>query len=177
MKKKAVAKTKDNNTEVVELSNSRSWVDFVKNESYMLFPSNDDWRNKLKYSLIIWGLKEESLEIMQFCMEFKFAYRTIKEWVDKYPDLCEVYDEVKLMLACRRRLGALKKVFDKEVVYKDMHKYDPEYLEINKYHAALRKIEDELNDKLKVIWIDKTESTGLVPKRKVDYDTVSDEVV
>jgi hypothetical protein len=30
---------------------------------------------------------------------------------------------------------------DKDVVFKDLHKYDPEWDDINKYHSALKKEE------------------------------------
>ena len=68
--------------------------------------------------------------------------QTLYEWVAKYPDIKAAFEEAKLLLACRKRVGAMTKKFDKDAVYKDMHRYDPEWHEINQYHADMKK-EDE----------------------------------
>lgn len=126
-----------------ELSNSRTWIDFLDKESLCLYPGKDEWRQRLIYTMLKWSEKQTSLEIMQFCMEYKIPRRTLKEWVDKYPEVKEAYDDMKLVLACHRRVGTMNKKLDGAYAYKDMHIYDPEWHTINKYHSDMRKDEEK----------------------------------
>lgn len=125
------------------LSNSRTWIDFIDKESLSTFPGRDDWRKRLINTLFIWSERPTSLEVMQFCIEYKIPYRTLKEWVDKYPEVKEAYDNVKLSIACHRRVGSMNKKLDGAYAYKDMHIYDPEWLAINKYHSDMKKDEEK----------------------------------
>lgn len=125
------------------ISNSRSWVDFLDKESLLLFPAKDDWRKKLAFTMIKWAEKKSSLEIMEFCIEYKIPRRTLLEWVEKYEDIKQVYEDMKLILASHRRVGSMRRKLDGQYAYKDMHVLDPEWKAINKYHADLKKEEDQ----------------------------------
>lgn len=138
MKKKEIVKTSQSNTDSLELSKSRSWMDFLDRETLSLFPGKDDWRKRLIYTMLTWSENHSSLEVLQFCLEYKIPFRTLKEWVAKYPDVKDAYDDVKLSLACHRRVGAMNKKLDGAYAYKDMHCYDPEWLAINKYHSEMK---------------------------------------
>ena len=126
-----------------ELSNSRTWTDFLSQETLCLYPGKDEWRQRLIYTMLVWSEKKTSLELMQFCLEYKIPRRTLKEWVDKYPEVKEAYENVKLALACHRRVGTMNKKLDGAYAYKDMHIYDPEWHAINKYHSDMKKDEEK----------------------------------
>ncbi len=126
-----------------ELSNSRSWMDFLCKETLSIYPGKDEWRQRLIYTLLKWSERKDSLEIMQFCIEYKIPYRTLKEWIDKYPEVQEAYKDVKLAVACHRRIGSMNKKLDGAYAYKDMHMYDPEWHAINKYHSDMKKDEEK----------------------------------
>ena len=126
-----------------ELSNSRSWMDFLDKETLNIYPEKDAWRQRLIYTLLKWSEKSDSLEILQFCMKYKIPYTTLKEWVGKYPEVKEAYNNMKLSLACHRRLGSMTKKLDGAYAYKDMHLYDPEWHAINKYHSDMKKDEEK----------------------------------
>lgn len=140
MKKKNTQSSQPN-TEILPLAKNRTWIELIDAASYNMFPEKDDWRRRLMYTLFLWAEEEESLQLQDFCTQYKIPRSTLYEWRDKYNDLGEVVNQVKLILGARRLKGALKKDFDKEVVFKDIHKLDPEYLDINKYHAELKKNE------------------------------------
>lgn len=125
------------------LSNNRTWLQMVQDNAYMMFPEKDDWRKRFILTLLEWASREENLEITDFAIDMKMHRSMLYRWVGKYPDIKEAFDMAKLMVGSRRKKGALKKVFDKDVVFKDLHKYDPEWLEINKYHSDMKKDEDK----------------------------------
>ena len=125
------------------LTNTRSWVDFIQNEAYMQFPEKQDWRNRFIYTLMEWATKDDSLEITDFALEMKMRRMTIYDWANKYPDIKAAFEQAKLMIASRRKKGALTRKFDKDVVFKDLHRYDPEWLDINKYHSDMKKEEEK----------------------------------
>ena len=140
---KTISKVLKYSGDAMELSNSRSWMDFLSKETLSIYPGKDEWRQRLIYTLLKWSEKKDSLEIMQFCIEYKIPYRTLKEWVEKYPEVKEAYDDVKLALACHRRIGSMTKKLDGAYAYKDMHIYDPEWHAINKYHSDMKKEEEK----------------------------------
>lgn len=126
-----------------ELSTSRTWIDFLDKETLNMYPGKDEWRQRLIYTLLKWSEKKESLEILQFCFEYKIPRRTLKEWVDKYPEVKSAYEDTKLALACRRRVRTMNKELDGAYAYKDMHMYDDEWHAVNKYHSDMKKEEDK----------------------------------
>jgi hypothetical protein len=108
-----------------------------------MFPEKDDWRKRFILTLLEWASKEDSLEIGDFILEMKMHKSMFCRWMKNYPDISDAYDHAKLLIASRRRKGALTRKFDKEVVFRDIHRYDPEWLEINKYHSEMKKDEDK----------------------------------
>lgn len=145
-------------TDLTSLSNTRTLRDFIENDSFMLFPEKDDWRKRFNLTLLEWASKDDSVEITDFAIEMKMRRSTIYEWAAKYPDIKETLDHARLVIGSRRRKGALTRKYDKDVVFKDMHKYDPEWLDINKYHSDMKKDEDKQshtfiiqNDKPRVV--------------------------
>ncbi len=131
------------NNALQPLSNSRTWRDFLENDAYMQFPANAEWCSRFAYTLLEWATKDDSVEITDFALEMKMRRQTIYEWAAKYPVIKDALDQARLMIGSRRRKGALTRKFDKDVVFKDMHKYDPEWLEINKYHSDMKKDEEK----------------------------------
>jgi len=126
-------------------TNKVSWADIISHESFYFYPGKEEWRKRLIYTLFKWSVRrkedengDEALDLKQFCNEFKINKRSLDRWRNEYPDLEECVNQVKLVLASRRQIGSIKRRYDKEACYKDMHKYDPEWDEINKYHAALK---------------------------------------
>jgi hypothetical protein len=161
------AKTLQYSGDARELSNSRTWMDFLSKETLNIYPGKDEWRQRLIYTLLKWAEKQTSLEIMQFCIEYKIPRSTLWEWVDKYPEVKEAYNNAKLAVACHRRMGSMNKKLDGAYAYKDMHMYDPEWHSINKYHSDMRKEEEKqshtfiINDSKPRI-VTKEEMTSLV---------------
>ena len=131
-------KTSNNNTEIKSLTNVRTWKEFMENDAYMQFPEKHDWRQRFIYTMLEWAMKDDSLEITDFALDMKMRRSTVYDWANKYPDIMDALNQARLMIASRRKKGALTKKFDKDVVFKDLHKYDPEWLEINKYHSDMK---------------------------------------
>lgn len=161
--------------ETESLSNSRSWMDFLDKETLSLFPGKDSWRKRLINTMLIWAEKSTSLEVMQFCIQFKIPYTTLREWDNKYPDIHDAYVFMKLMIATHRKVGSMTKKLDGTYAYKDMHMYDPEWHPINKYHSDMKKEEEKqahtfIISDAKPRIVTKEEMTGIVEGRKDNDD-------
>jgi hypothetical protein len=150
MKSKSKGKTPQNNTDPIELSKSRTWENFIDKDVFLIYPGKNESRKRFMLAMLRWAEQEDSLEITDFAIEMRIRRQTIYEWAEKYQDLKETFEFVKLMLGSRKRKGALLRKYDKDVAFKDMHKYDPEWLEINQYHAKL-KDQEQGNEKKVVI--------------------------
>src|SRR5678815_1597221 len=76
-------KAQDNNpsTEIRPLSNSGSIMSYIKDQSFLYNPEKLDWRNRLIYTLFSWASLDTSLDIVQFCMEYKMHRRTLYKWL------------------------------------------------------------------------------------------------
>lgn len=148
------------------LTNRRSIADFVKNDAYMYFPDKLDWRNRFCATVMEWAEREDSLELVDFVLEIRMLRKTFNEWQEKYPDIKEAVDFARLMIGSRKRKGALYRKYDKDVAFRDMHKYDPDWLEINKYHSDMRKAE-EVKPTTFVIHTDKPE---IVSKEEMENE-------
>lgn len=158
-------KTTPNSTSIANsLSNNRSWHDYLSESAFQYYPEKDNWRKRLIYSLYEWIENKDNIEVMQFCMEYKIPYTTLKEWINKYPDVKNAYNDIKLMLASRRRIGVVRKDFDREAVFKDLHTLDPEWLAINRYHAELKNIE-AATAQMQIVEIPSARDTGKVKPR------------
>lgn len=143
-KKEDASKKSDNHSIALNpLTNNRTWMETVQDNAFMLFPEKDDWRKRFIVTLLEWASKDDSLEITDFPIEMKMHRSLFYAWQAKFPDIKEAADLAKLMLASRRKKGALTRKFDKDVVFKDLHKYDPEWHEINKYHSDMKKEEEK----------------------------------
>lgn len=126
---------------ITTLTKNRTWEDFLNKESILIFPQKDDWRKRFMLTMLEWSQQDDSLEIIDFLVQMKVTRSNFYEWLTKYPDLKEGYEQVKLIIASRRRTGALLKKYDKEMVMKDIHRYDHEWDAVNKYHAELKRNE------------------------------------
>jgi len=125
------------------LSNTRSWQDQIDPHILALSPGKDEWRQRLIRTMYAWSDRSTSLEILQFCMEYKIPRTTLYQWSEKYPDIKHAYENMKLNIACHRRVGTMNKKLDGAYAYKDMHKYDSEWSSVDKYHADLKRDEEK----------------------------------
>lgn len=136
-------KTTNNTKKIQLLTTSGTWCEFINNDALMLFPEKEDWRKRFIYTLLDWASKDDSLEITDFAIEMKMHRRTLYKWSDQYTEIKDALDLARLIIGSRRRKGALTRKFDKDVAFKDMHCYDPEWHAINKYHSDMKKEEEK----------------------------------
>jgi len=150
-KKKKYKTTYDSITNPNSGDKECTYAMYLSEEAFRFFPDKDKWRERLITALYQWAFKETSYEIMYFCMENAIPYRTLMDWVSKHSDIATAYKEAKLMIASRRRTGALLKKMDKDVVFRDLYRYDPEWAEVDKYHADLKRNESNSERNITVV--------------------------
>ncbi len=139
MKGKSKGKNPQDSTKLELISKDCSYLDYLSDNSGRLFPDKEGWRLRLRYTMLCWADENDKFEIEQFCREYQIPRRTLYFWRDKYPDIRQTIDDIRVNIGSTRRIGALTRKLDKDVVFKDIHKYDPEWLDINKYHNDLKK--------------------------------------
>ncbi len=145
-------KTPHTSTDLKPLTKPDSWVEWVKGEALMQFPGKKEWRERLVYTLLIWAHEETALELMEFCAQYKIARTTLYKWGQRYPDIKRGLDLAKNIIGGRRRVGAIKKVYDKEAAYRDMHLYDSDWGPlVNEYWQRLKTSEPEKNQTINLI--------------------------
>lgn len=120
------------------ISKSLSSDDFFYQEDERFFPTQEAWRKRLIRTLVEWADSPDALDLVQFCREYRMDRPFLYAWIQKYPDIARAVNYVRMVLGERRRTGALKKNFSETVAFRDMHVYDSDFFEINKYNAALR---------------------------------------
>lgn len=136
------------------LSKNRTWVDFCDEQSLSINPERDSWRARLCATMLFWAENPESLEVGQFCMAYKIPRTTLWQYCQRYPDIKKSYDNMCLMIATHRKLGSMNKKLDGSYAYRDMHIYDSSWDAVNKYHADLKK-EDDNQGKTYIVYAEK----------------------
>lgn len=160
-----MAKINNHTMDKLELSNSRSFIDYLDEDSLRIYPGKDEWRKRLCYTMLKWGDREDALDIIQFCRAYKIPKSTLQGWVNRYPDIEKAFNEMKLFLGCNRRIGAMTRKLDTSAAYRDMHELDESWDRVNKYHAKLKTDLPEASG-IKYIEVPVMPSTSIVPEKK-----------
>lgn len=138
MKKKD--KKSNPNTELQEISKAHTWSDIITNESFIFFPGKDEWRQRLIYTLYKFFEDPSRLVVEEFLIEFKIPKKTFHDWMAKYSDIKEAWQNVKEQIAVRRKLKCFNFGIHYQSAYRDMHLYDKEWdVHVNQYWAKLKK--------------------------------------
>lgn len=122
------------------LSKNRTWQYAYENESQ--YTNDPEWRRKFVNTLFEWADKKTSIEIGSFLREYRIPKETFYSCLDKdYPEVKRAHKEVMGILGYRKKEAALRRGLSELMVLRDLHKYLPEWHEINEYHKKLK--EDE----------------------------------
>lgn len=152
-KKKPARKAPHTSAALSLESRSGSWVDALSESAFINFPERDAWRQRLIHTLLEWAEKEDSLEIMQFCIKHKLPFTTLNRWFHKYDDIKAAYNLASKMIACHRHVGSMTGKLTGGYAYRDIHMYDPDkWLAVNKYHADLKKETDSGKGNITVVY-------------------------
>lgn len=153
------------------LPKKSSLMSSIELESYRMHPGNKEYPQRLMYSLQEWVKLPEAETVVDFCLAYGIPRRHLYDTVEAHPEIRDVFNEIKLYLANKAYKGALHRTLSEGMVMKNIHKLDPEWDAINKYHAALKNQDDTPTGGF-IVEYPVTPSTGLVkPKAK----KVSDE--
>ena len=158
--------------EPLTLSKNVHWSDYISNEAFRLFPEKDNWRKRLIHTLYVWvteGKDEKGrpvLEVMQFCTEYKIEWHSLKRWANTYEDVGKAYNDIKMILASRRRVGAHHRDYG-DSVFKDMHLYEPDWhKEVNQYWSDLKEREAAAGKQAFTIEMAPARVTGKIKPKK-----------
>ncbi len=117
---------------------NRSWKDLVENKGLEDFDFHEEKRKFLFTLYLEWCELPNSLDTIVFCGTFRLHEQWLYELAAKFPECRRMLDLGRLYISAKRRTdNYLKRLND--TIYKDMHRYDPSWAEVNKYHADLRK--------------------------------------
>ena len=82
--------------------------------------------------------EKRCLKITQFVRSKNLYYETWMDWTRKYDWFAKNHRECLAILGDKREVGASFKELDKDMQLKVLHRYDPEWKEINEYHSKLK---------------------------------------
>jgi len=157
--------TKKNNqasTYLEEIPKDCSYLERLEEISFLNYPGKEDWRKRLMHTMLRSADDELIETVVDFCHKYKIPRRTLLLWVEKYPELKEAYVIFKMLLANRDIKGAKRRLFDKDVVFKYLHRLDEEWDDIDKRWAALKAMDAPEEAKgIKVVYIPATPDTGI----------------
>ena len=131
-------KTTNDTTPIRELSNSGTWLDYMEPDADRFFPEKDSWRKKLIFTMHFWSSKPDSLEVIDFCDEYKISYDTLIKLTIRYEDIGSAYKDLKRRIGGRKRKSAAKNELN-ICVFRDIHRYDPEWIPLMKELEDIKK--------------------------------------
>ena len=137
-KKLKVNKTPQDTTPLMEITKSKSWMDALYNEAFCLYPGNDEWLKRFIYTMTNFFDNEEILLLEEFTFAYKIPQSTFDNWRNKYPELERAVSDMKKQIGARRHKGTITGKYRESAAFRDMHVYDPKWIPINAYNAALK---------------------------------------
>lgn len=146
-----MAKNPQDNIKPLPRGTQGAWQHSLDQRSFMEYPGGENWKERTAHTMLLWVEEEDAETIMGFCRKYHVPRDTLRNWVKSDETFKKTYDLVKLILADKDIQGAKHKRYDKDVVFKYLHKLDPDYEEINKYHADLKKPEETNNGNRTII--------------------------
>lgn len=173
-KKLVALRKEDKEKPKTALAVPSNWNHIYEIESFQVNPEQGGYLKRLGYTLIEYAIRnEECLEILDFCIEYKISRKTLYSWVEKDAGLKESFDFFKLILANRKKKGAMTRKYDYNVVRNDLYKYDPEYISSDRYQAQLKQAENLSNGNF-VIFNDRP---PVISKEQLaaDYESMQNE--
>lgn len=97
--------------------------------------------------LQIWARDDNSaLKLQQFAQKEGISWTTFKHWTERYPEFREAAEYALMCIGNRRETQSRTLPIIKEFLMLTQYKYDPDYREHHKYHAALK--EEQLSLKV-----------------------------
>lgn len=134
-------------------------------------PTSDEWRKEFISKAINWAKQENSISLMGFLRQCDIKRMTFYDWVEKYPDVAEAYNEMKLLFADNRMTGAIFKRMDTWISQRGIGLLDPEQHKVNVYEAAFKQKEESKDIQFIVINAKPQVGTKEDLRRNVD-DTI-----
>jgi hypothetical protein len=109
---------------------------------------------------------------MQFCVDYDIERAMLYKWARDYPeDIGVALENTKLTIGMHRDVGAAKMQLNQKHIAWSLHVFDPEFDIVNKYHTALKNIENENKAQTLNVIINRAEDVPEVkeiPKRARD---------
>lgn len=139
-----------NTTEEKELPNFTSYLDALENEAFMWHPEKQEWRKRFIFKLSkFFKDHPKALRLQDFCEATNYRMTKVKSFLINHVDIKECWDEIKLDLAHRRFkgfVGANDNFRNGNNLWKDIHRYDNEFHDVNQYHESLKAEEQKRNE-------------------------------
>lgn len=140
MKKKA--KITQSSTVPREIGRNATWWEAIVAESLLYNPTKEDWRKQVIHTMYQFFNDPEYLYIEEFCMHYKIPFATFYRWCDTYDDIKKAKEE------CMRRVALYRKrvvgKYNPMTLFRDLHVYEPSWIAVEKFHADLKKAEDNI---------------------------------
>lgn len=140
-KAKTKAKSNYHSLKAGPLLDENTRMDYLfGKELFLDYPSKITFRERLIKQMYEWVNEERSFELQQFLTVNNIPRKTFYQWCEAHSDIREAWEDIKLMLASKRRLAATfnKQTVNDRMILRDLHRYDPEEREIDRYHSDMK---------------------------------------
>ena len=119
------------------LPDDRTWAQYLEENSFGMYKHTKVFIPRLINTLYYWVSTDEPIHLGQFCMKYKISREMLNHLQNDYPDLKKALVDIKYLLAVNRFMGAVSGKYVERVVLRDLHQYDPDWNEVNKYWHAM----------------------------------------
>ena len=166
-----VTARKDKNTDhskkeqVVPKSRFDEYVDLFTLKEVVV---TEEWVEKFSQQMLSDVIKDENIvKLSQYFRLRGINSSTIARWSDKYPKFALAYKEALLAVGDRREINGLWKEMDGGMVSYTMAHYDPSWVKLAEWRAALRKESEGQSGNNITVVMEGYPSSDLVPPKKI----------
>lgn len=154
--KKANLKLKNKDVNVVSEDFDDSWHprserEALSEEFYDVRFTTAEWRARYCDALLQFASDPKNLYTLDFCKEYHFDRNQMQRLKDRHPEIAKAHVRFLMMIGLNRVHYVKTHPSAGIWLAKDMHRYDPEWDENNKYNALMKKIEALAEDKPAIV--------------------------
>lgn len=116
-----------------ELEIPVTWLDARRRDSLDTRVKLKEWRELMINTMWDYLETNDQLLLEDFLLKYRIHRTTMWRWRQRYKDLDDEVQAIKIFIAARRKNGNYRGTL-RDSVWKDMHEYDPEWQRVNDYN-------------------------------------------
>lgn len=166
-------KQKTNKHSTKSLTETKKWYDeYPDVYAFKTTPVSEVLLDRLFQELLDWAeSNEDALKITEFFLRKRIGSDTVARFRARDKKYDDAYNHALQLIGNRREIGALKRKLDSGIVAYTMAHYDPSWVKLAEWRAALKKESEGQQGNNITVVMETFPSSELVPQKRISKES------